>query len=82
MIPDQHTWENWSSTLHGWGVQNLVASFLEAAGPLTLVGAQLVYLLQPFLRGRSTQLSLLAGMLEDQEQAQAFAKYLREAKSS
>jgi hypothetical protein len=48
---------------------------LEAAGPLTVLGAQAVYLTQPFLGGK--QLNSLALMLEEDEETQAFARFLR-----
>jgi hypothetical protein len=57
-----------------------VASFLEAAGPLTLLGAQAVYLGQPFITGADGQnhLKALANMLEDTTQTKAFVTFLRE----
>jgi hypothetical protein len=48
---------------------------LEAGGPLTVLGAQAVYLGQPFLGGK--KLDSLAHMLEEDEETQAFARYLR-----
>jgi hypothetical protein len=48
---------------------------LEAGGPFTILGAQAVYFSQPFLGGG--KLNSLAQMLEEDEESQAFARYLR-----
>jgi hypothetical protein len=48
---------------------------LEAGGPLTILGAQAVYLSQPFLGGK--KLDALDHMLEEDKESQAFARYLR-----
>ncbi len=80
MDKDQKIWQEWARKLHAWGVQGWAASLLEAAGPLTLLGAQLIYLGQPVLRAvfPDPRLQALAGLLEDPERAQAFAAFLRE----
>jgi hypothetical protein len=61
-------------------MQEFVASFLEAAGPLTLLGAQAVYFSQPFFNGwdKHDHLKHLANMLENATETQAFIQYLRE----
>ena len=51
METNHHIWRVWANVIHRWGIQNLVASFLEAAGPLSLIGAQMIYIGQPILRG-------------------------------
>ena len=81
MDSNHHIWRVWANALHRWGLQNLVASFLEAAGPLTLIGAQAVYVGQPILRGILPEghLSALTGMLEDDSQREEFVMYLQEA---
>jgi hypothetical protein len=40
-----------------------------------VLGAQAVYMSQPFVGGK--QLNALAHMLEEEEETQAFARYLR-----
>jgi hypothetical protein len=65
----------WAESLRRLKLDGLAAWFLEAAGPLTVLGAQVVYLTQPFAGGK--QLSSLASMLEEDEETQAFARYLR-----
>jgi hypothetical protein len=75
-----HIWRVWAETLHRWGMQNLVASILETVGPLTVLGAQVVYLGQPFLHSimPAKHLQALAHLLEDSNQRQAFIAVLRE----
>jgi hypothetical protein len=68
-------WSNWAESLRRLKLDGLTAWFLEAAGPLTVLGAQAVYLTQPFIGGK--QLSSLASMLEEDEETQAFARFLR-----
>ena len=56
---------------------------LEAAGPLTALAAQLVYLGSPLLRPTVTdeQSKALAGMLEERDELRAFVAFLREEDS-
>ena len=72
-------WRIWAFKLHQWGLEDLVASFLEAAGPLALIGAQLVYVGQPLLRGLdgADHFQALAKVLEDQKERLSFVQYLR-----
>jgi hypothetical protein len=78
------TWPGWAESLRRYGVENLAAWMLEAAGPLTILGAQAVYLGSPLLRPilTNTQCEALAGLLEDRGEALAFAAFLREGKSA
>ena len=56
---------------------------LEAGAPLTLLGAQALYISQPFLGGKQASLwNSFAHMLEEDEEVQAFARYLREEAAS
>ena len=72
-------WTAWADFLRQRGLDGLAAWLLEAAGPLTVLGAQFLYLGGPLLRPAvpPTQLNLLAALLEDPEQARSFAAYLR-----
>jgi hypothetical protein len=76
-------WKQWSVTLHRLGLEPFAAIALEAGRPFGLLGAQLLYMGQPFLRPAWTdeQIESLASMLEDQNETQAFAAFLREGKS-
>jgi hypothetical protein len=68
-------WSQWAGFLRQWGLHGLAAWMLEAGGPLTLLSAQMLYFGQPFLR--ANQLDALAHMLEDHDEAQAFAAFLK-----
>jgi hypothetical protein len=81
MSAEHPFWEIWTKTLRRWGVQTLAASLLEAAGPLTTLGAQAVYLSQPVLssvlpRGH---IDALATMLDNPVETQQFIVFLRES---
>ena len=60
-------------------MQEWTAAFLEAAGPLTVLGAQVIYLTQPFLRSTipDGHLDTLARLLEEPELKKAFITDLR-----
>jgi hypothetical protein len=77
------TWLGWEKYLHQHGLENLVAWALEAAGPLTLLAAQMLYIGGPLLRPALTDLQrdALADLLEDRDEAMAFSAFLREEKS-
>ena len=81
MTSNQQIWQTWSQALHRLGVYHLAVTLLEAAGPLTIFGAQIIYLCQPVLKGTvsMTGLNALAAMLEDPQEAQAFARFLIES---
>jgi hypothetical protein len=77
---DHQIWDRWADTLYRWGLRDFAATMLEAAGPLTILGAQVVYILQPIL-GRWSQtgtLPQLAALLEQPDQVREFIHYLRE----
>jgi hypothetical protein len=81
MSADHPFWEIWTKTLRRWGIHAHAASLLEAAGPLTTLGAQMVYLSQPVLssilpRGH---MDALATMLDDPAETQQFIVFLRES---
>jgi hypothetical protein len=77
------TWPGWARFLRRYGLENLVAWALETAGPLSVLGAQVLYFGGPLLRPALTdmQRDALASLLEDREQALAFSAFLREEKS-
>ena len=84
MQTDQHIWQVWARTLQQWGVNDWMASFLEAVGPLSVLGANMVYLSQPLLHNivPDDHLVALAQLLEDPVQTEAFANILREEPSA
>ena len=79
MRVDQY-WHEWAHLLQRWGLQGIMASFLEAAAPAGIIMAQCVYMGQPFIREITTaeKLDALAAMLENRQQTLSFARYLRE----
>lgn len=68
-------WSTWAESLRRLKLDVVAAWLLEAGGPFTILGAQAVYLSQPFMGGK--KLDSLAHMLEEDEETQAFARYLR-----
>ena len=74
------SWPTWAGFLRHHRLESLVAWILEAAGPLTVVGAQLVHLGSPLLRPvfSPEQADALASLLEDPDAARSFAAFLRE----
>ena len=81
MDTDQQLWRVWIKMLSRWGVQDWVASLLEAAGPLTILGAQMVYVTQPLLNVAlpENHLHAAARLLEEPIRTRAFIELLREA---
>lgn len=81
---DQHIWQDWARNLHRWGINHYVAFMLEATGPLTVLGAQAVYIGQPLLRlvFAGEYLDALTNLLEDDQQQRAFVSLLKEGPSS
>jgi hypothetical protein len=61
-------------------MRDMAASFLEALGPLTVFGAQAIYLGQPLLNSilPRDRIQALADLLEDSDQVKDFAAFLRE----
>jgi hypothetical protein len=74
------SWPAWADFLRQRGLEGLVAWLLEAAGPLTILGAQALHFGEPFLRPAIpvNQLEELAHLLEETDEGQAFVSYLRE----
>jgi len=82
MLPsERQIWEVWTRTLHRWGLNEVAARLLEAAAPVNLLGAQLVYLGQPFIKTLlpAGHLEGLAQVLEDPGRAQALIDMLNAA---
>jgi hypothetical protein len=71
--------EKWVKTLYKMRLQNLAATILEALGPMTILGAQVVYLTQPILSSfiNGDQPLDFARILEDPSETDQFIKALR-----
>jgi hypothetical protein len=80
MDKNHHIWQVWAQKLHHWGVSEIAASGLEASGVASILGAEMIYFLQPLLGGLfpDTTLSCLAKLLENPSQKQEFIAMLRE----
>ena len=68
-------WSQWADSLRRLKLDGFVAWLLEAGSPLTVLGAQAIYISQPFLGGEKT--NAIAHMLEDENEMQAFTRTLR-----
>ncbi len=79
MVKNRHIWQNWADTLHRWGVQEVVATLLEATEPLNFIGAQVVYISQPVitLLLPEDHVNAFADLLESPEETKAFTQFLR-----
>ena len=75
----EETWHEWADKLYNWNLSEIIASFLEAAGPLTLFGAQVIYLGQPLLTTFTApeRTQVLAELLENPAKKQDFIEVLR-----
>jgi hypothetical protein len=83
MKSDPLVWQTWAEKLNRWGIGDFVAALLEAAGPLTLMGAQVIYFGKPFMGDiiPARHLEALTDLLEDPGQTRAFTAFLREESS-
>lgn len=76
----RHTiWPRWAHSLQRLNLDQLTALVLEAAGPLTILLAQLVYASAPLVGGRWAD---LGDLLQEPEESLRFAAYLRHPENS
>jgi hypothetical protein len=66
-------WQQWGNTLRKYQLHDLAAWVLEAAGPLALISAQLLYMGMPLLGPRAGR---LAHLLESDEDTRDFLRIL------
>ncbi|MEW6566872.1 MAG: hypothetical protein AB1449_01660 [Chloroflexota bacterium] len=66
-----------AARLEHMGLRETAAALLDAAGPLTLVAAQLAFLAEPLFRGSSAAVRDLARLLEDPDQVSDLVRRLR-----
>lgn len=73
-------WSSWAGFLRRYGLENITAWFLEAAGPMILMGSQALSFGAPFMRPwlDENHEKALSALLEDREEASAFASFLRQ----
>jgi hypothetical protein len=78
MCSSRTYWSAWMDTIRRLGLEGLVAWLLEAGGPLNVLGAQFIYLGQPLApASASAGLTALANLLEQEDEARAFAALLK-----
>lgn len=71
-------WPIWMNILRKQGFAELAAWVLDAAGPLNILGAQAIYLSQPFFPAPTSQgLRALAHLLEQEDESKTFAALLK-----
>ena len=71
-------WPEWTEALRRRGLDGFAAWLLEAGGPINLIGAQLLYVSQPFVAPQANNaIHALANLLEDEGEARAFAALLK-----
>ena len=73
-------WSHWAESLRRMKLDGLASWLLEAGAPMTILSAQALYISQPFLGGK--QWNAFAQMLEEEDEVQAFARYLHGEDSS
>jgi len=80
MMSEKEIWQKWAFILDSWGMREPFTWILEAAGPVLLIGAQLVYLTEPFLGIfiSKDHLREFGNVLETNDRTQAFCAFLRE----
>jgi len=83
MQKDRSFWPEWSRFLQQSGLTEMVAALLDAAGPLSVLVAQMVYATRPFLGQivSADRLQALTDLFEDQEESRSFAAFIREESS-
>ena len=67
-------WSQWVETLRRFKLDGLASWFLEAGSPLAVIGAQILYVSQPFVGGKT--INAVAHVLEEESEMQAFVHYL------
>ena len=80
MLTDRSSWEAWARNLQRWGMREFAAALLDAAGPITILLAQLIYFGQPLMRGiiPGDRMQALARLFDNPEESRSFATFLRE----
>lgn len=71
-------WPDWLDSLRKSRLDHWVAWMLDAAGPLNILGAQLVHLAAPVLPVENSQARAIADVLESESETRAFIQFLRE----
>ena len=75
LMQPRSDWLKWAESLRRFKLDAFTVWLLEAGAPLMPLAAQAIYFSQPFIGGEN--LNSLAHMLEEDDESQAFAYYLR-----
>ena len=69
----------WTDRFHRWGIAEWSAVLLESAGPLTILGAQAIYLAQPLLNWfiPDKHLVFASDLLEEPDKLSQFINLLK-----
>ncbi len=71
-------WPEWTETLRRLRLDGFAAWLLEAAGPINVIGAQLLYIGQPFVAPQANDgIRALTSLLEEEGETRAFVTQLR-----
>jgi hypothetical protein len=71
-------WPAWIDFLRRLGLEGFAAWFLEGSGPVAVLGAQVLYLGQPFVSPSvSDGMRALANLLEQEDESRAFTALLK-----
>jgi hypothetical protein len=78
MVSSRTHWPAWMNSLHRLGLEGFAVWLLEAGGPLNVLGAQLLYLGQPFFpTSANDNIHALANLLEQEDESRAFVALLK-----
>lgn len=69
-------WSRWAEALKRLKLDGLALWLLGAGAPFTALGAQVMYMVQPFVGGKDW--NSIAFLLENNEEMQAFARLLQD----
>jgi hypothetical protein len=80
MSPEEQIWRTWVRGFNHWGLNEFIASFLEATAPLATLGAQLVYVCQPAMRliVPEKHITALTELFDSENGIETFVSILRE----
>lgn len=71
-------WPVWIDFLRRLGLEGFAVWLLEGGGPVAVLGAQVLYLGQPFVPpSASVGMRALADLLEQEDESQAFTALLK-----
>lgn len=76
MQADRSYWPAWAHFLNRWGMAEMAAFLLDAAGPFAIIFAQIIRAGKPFFTSENA-VPALTDLLEDRDESQQFAAYLR-----